>query len=384
MPMPKVVHLTTVHHPYDPRIYHKECVSLKNAGFDVTLIAQEAENEANNDAIHHIPLKKYNSRLQRMIFGSLDLLKKAKALDADVYHFHDPELLPVAWLLKKENNVVIYDIHEDYVTSIMQKDYMNRPLKKAIATAYKYMEKFFARDFQLCLAEKYYKDIYPDGVCILNYPTVNEKFLHYTRDYDAVENKLLYTGNVSVVRGARIHAEIPMIDENVSVHFVGKCPSELAEEMKTIAGKNSDNLHIEGIDRFIEKEVIENRYLNTNWLAGIALFPPTDHYMKKELTKFFEYMNAGLPIICSNFPVWKNFVEKYECGIAVDPFDENEIKQAISYLRNNPQAAREMGENGKKAVTKELNWQKEEQKLIAWYQELLNVPKTHVQKGMTE
>jgi len=107
--------------------------------------------------------------------------------------------------------------------------------------------------------------------------------------------------------------------------------------------------------------------------------------MKKELTKFFEYMNAGLPIICSDFPVWKKFVEKHECGIAVDPYDENEIKQAIQYLRNNPDAARKMGENGKKAVTLELNWHTEEQKLIAWYNELLGQPNTEpVQKGMTE
>src|SRR5690625_6021755 len=78
--------------------------------------------------------------------------------------------------------------------------------------------------------------------------------------------------------------------------------------------------------------------MSHNWLAGIALFPPTEHYMKKELTKFFEYMNAGLPIICSHFPQWKTFIDKYNCGIAVDPYDEdrkstrlNSSHVAISY-----------------------------------------------------
>lgn len=385
----KVVHLTTVHHPYDPRIYHKELASLKKAGFDVTLIAQSPDEPQQNegqkeDLIRHIPIPTYNSRLKRMVLGSLELYKKAKAKQADVYHFHDPELLPVGWLLKRSDNVVIYDIHEDYVTSIMQKDYMSYPMKKIVASLYKKMEKFFAKDMKYCLAEKYYKDMYPDGVCILNYPTVNENFINHKRDEDTLENKLLYTGNVSDVRGARIHAQLPTIDDEISVHFVGKCPADLAEEMKAIAGKNEDRLHFEGIDRFVEKEVIEERYLERNWLAGIALFPPTDHYMKKELTKFFEYMNAGLPIICSNFPVWKNFVEKYQCGIAVDPYDEHEIKQAIAYLRNNPKRAREMGENGKKAVIHELNWQSEEEKLIAWYNKLLNKEANMVQEGMTQ
>ena len=143
--------------------------------------------------------------------------------------------------------------------------------------------------------------------------------------------------------------------------------------MYEAAGDKKANLKIEGIDQFIEKEVIEDRYLQTNWLAGIALFPPTEHYMKKELTKFFEYMNAGLPIICSNFPVWEKFMETYQCGIAVDPYDDEAIKKAISYLKNNPEEAKRMGENGKKAVVEELNWYTEEQKLISWYHELLDL-----------
>lgn len=370
----RVVHMTTVHHPYDPRIYHKECMSLANAGFDVMLIAQRAESEVDEKKpIKHLPLKNYTSRLKRMLSGTREAYKKAKSLNADVYHFHDPELLPVAWLLKKKNNIVIYDIHEDYVTSILQKDYLSRPIKKMIAAAYKYMEKFFTRHFQLCLAEKYYKEMYPDGELILNYPTVNEKFMKHDRGSSPQEDKLLYTGNVSHVRGALFHAKIPLIDKQTEVHFVGKCPSDLAKEMEEVAGAERDRLQIEGIDRFIEKEVIEERYLERNWLAGIALFPPTEHYMKKELTKFFEYMNAGLPVICSDFPVWKKFIETYECGIAVDPNNDEEIKRAIQFLRSNPEQAKQMGENGKRAVQKHLNWSTQEEKLVNWYDALLEL-----------
>ncbi|WP_405097452.1 glycosyltransferase [Oceanobacillus sp. FSL H7-0719] len=377
----RVVQLTTVHHPTDPRIYHKESKSLKKAGFDVTLIAQTNENDNIQDKpIRHIPLKKYNSRIKRMTIGIYDAYKKAKYLKADVYHFHDPELLPVGWLLKRKDNVVIYDIHEDYTTSILQKDYASMPMKKLLAKFYKWMERFFARDAALCLAEKYYKDIYPTGVCILNYPMTNDKFLNSKREGPA-EYKLLYTGNVTLERGAMEHARIPLLDEDIEVHIVGKCPSSIAEKMYQAAGDNKERLLIEGIDQFIEKEVIESHYLNTNWLAGIALFPPTEHYMKKELTKFFEYMNAGLPIICSNFPEWEKFMETYECGIAVDPYDDEAVKEAISYLRNNPEEARRMGENGKRAVKEELNWGTEEEKLIAWYNELLGQA-TRKQEGI--
>ncbi|WP_085506204.1 glycosyltransferase [Thalassobacillus devorans] len=367
----QVVHLTTVHHPYDPRIFHKECKSLQRAGYDVTLIAQKDDNGGLADKpIRHIPVKKYNSKLKRMLFGTWQVYRKAKKMDADVYHFHDPELLPVGWLLKKKDNIVIYDIHEDYITSILQKDYMKPAVKKAVAAVYKVMEKIFTRKMELCLAEKYYKDIYPTGTCILNYPTVNEKFINHKREGEA-EDKVIYTGNVTEVRGALFHAKLPVIDESLSVHFVGKCPKPLAEKMYEVAGDRKDQLVIEGIDRFIEKEVIEDRYLSRNWLAGVALFPPTEHYMKKELTKFFEYMNARLPVICSDFPVWKEFIEKHECGIAVDPYDDEAIRNALDYLRAHPEEAKQMGENGKKAVMEELGWQTQEQKLISWYQRLL-------------
>lgn len=367
----KVVHMTTVHHPYDPRIYHKEVKSLHNAGFDVTYIAKASEEGMNKSEVNHIPIKNYRRRWKRMIFGAWEAYQKAKSIHAHIYHFHDPELMPAAWLLKKKNNIVIYDIHEDYYTSIMQKEYLSKPLRKIAAFLYKRMEQFFTKDMELCLAEKYYKDIYPNGVCVLNYPTINNRFLEHNRNNDVREDKVLYTGNVTVDRGALIHARIPQIDKRITVQMVGKCPSSLAQKMYEIAGEEKGRINIEGIDRFVEKEVIEDYYLDHHWLAGIALFPPTDHYMKKELTKFFEYMNAGLPIICSDFPVWKSFVEQHQCGIAVDPYNDEEIKAAIQYLREHPEEAKKMGENGKKAVMEQLNWKTQEEILISWYHDLL-------------
>src|SRR5690625_3774375 len=166
----RVVHMTTVHHPYDPRIYYKQCLSLKKAGFDVTLIAQGDTNDQRVKSVNHIRLKKYQSRIKRMLFGVFSAYKEAKKLQADIYHFHDPELLIVGWLLKKKDNIVIYDIHEDYVTSILQKKYLPKVLRRFLASVYKLLEKWLTRKMELCLAEKYYQEIYPQGKCILNYP----------------------------------------------------------------------------------------------------------------------------------------------------------------------------------------------------------------------
>src|SRR5690625_1091629 len=242
----RAVHMTTVHHPYDPRIYHKECYSLVKAGFDVTLIAQASTETAQTyEDITHIPVKTYTNRVKRMIFGSIAAYRQAKKLQADVYHFHDPELLLIGWLLKKKDNVVIYDIHEDYVTGILQKEYMSRPLRQFAAKLYQWVEKIFTRKMELCLAEKYYYDRYGRGTCILNYPLLQEPVLQPDQGEEPLADKLVYTGNVTTERGALIPAKIPALDPQATGHFVGKCPRELAEEMYEVAGDQRAQLEIE-------------------------------------------------------------------------------------------------------------------------------------------
>lgn len=372
----RVVHITTVHNPHDPRIYYKQCLSSAKGGYETYLIAPPATPKlAESNGVIHIQLKKRTNRLKRMTFGAWEAYRKAKRLQADIYVFHDPELMWVGALLKQKDNTVIYDIHEDYVTSMMQKPYLAKPFRIFFAKTYRLVETVLTRKMELSLAEKYYEQFYPEGMKILNYPLINERFLQIDRSKQPIVDKLLYTGNVTEERGSLLHARLPFIDQQITVQFVGKCDGEIAAEMKREAGEYADRLQFEGIDQFVLKERIEEYYMNENWLAGIAIFPPTEHYMKKELTKFFEYMNAGLPIICSNFPAWKAFIDRYECGITVDPADDVQIKEAIETLRNNPNLARQLGENGRQAIANELNWQKEEAKLLVWYNKLIQKKK---------
>src|SRR5690625_2161269 len=362
-----VVHITTVHTSFDTRIFYKECKSLVDKGLENYLIHTEFkdfdEKKFKDNNIKPILIKKQKKRIHRMFKSSKKALEAALKIEADIYHIHDPELLLITSQLKKTGATVIYDMHEDYYTSIIQKKYIPKPLRFLIANAFTIYERIKTRNLIIVLAEKYYGEKYPEGVPVLNYPILQES---KTLSFEA-NNRLLYTGNVTKDRGANIHAIIPSYVKGITVRFVGRCAKTLATEMMQHAGKQGA-LEFHGIDKFIPREEIDKEYTNEKWLAGLAIFPPTEHYKKKELTKFLEYMNAGLPIIASDFPEWRKFIEKHKCGILVKHDDNEQIKAAIDFLKNNPDKGLEMAKNGQNAVLEELNWNREAEKLAELYE----------------
>ena len=105
--------------------------------------------------------------------------------------------------------------------------------------------------------------------------------------------------------------------------------------------------------------------------AGIVTFHPLPNHIDAQPNKMFEYMSAGLPIITSNFPLWKEIVEGNNCGICINPLEPKEIAQAIEYIITHPKEAEQMGQNGKKAVLEKYNWGVEEKKLFEVYKGLM-------------
>jgi glycosyltransferase involved in cell wall biosynthesis len=104
---------------------------------------------------------------------------------------------------------------------------------------------------------------------------------------------------------------------------------------------------------------------------GLVCLRPEPRYSIALPVKLFEYMAAGLPVIASNFPLWKEIVEGNECGMTVNPLDPKEIAGAIEYLLEHPALRRKMGENGRQAVLEKYNWETEGKKLLELYEELL-------------
>src|SRR5664280_1729700 len=144
--MIKVCILTTVHSPFDIRIFQKEAKSLVKAKYDVTIIAQHDKEEI-IDGVNIINLQKPRNRITRMTKTVLSAYRKALQIDADIYHFHDPELIPIGLLLKKRGKHVIYDVHEDYYEDIKLKRWLPDYFRTLVAVIFKKYELFASRKF---------------------------------------------------------------------------------------------------------------------------------------------------------------------------------------------------------------------------------------------
>jgi len=141
-----IVHITSAHPAYDTRIFYKECRSLTKEGYQVTLCVPHTREEL-IDGVRILPVTLRKGRLLRMLTSTFDVFRKALQLHADLYHFHDPELVPLGLLLMAMGKRVIYDIHEDVPRSILSRDYMHPMARRVISWLFERLENFAATRF---------------------------------------------------------------------------------------------------------------------------------------------------------------------------------------------------------------------------------------------
>lgn len=370
--MKKVCHITTVHKIQDVRIFHKECVSLAKNGFDVTLIA--FGSDAFNDIMFgvkrislFVPVK---NRLDRFLRRSKAVYEKALEVDACIYHFHDPELLPIGLKLKKAGKKVIFDSHEFYGEQIAGKKYIPKLLRLLLIKAYKKYEKYVCKRLdaviQVCTLDgkDYFENRAKRTEFIANYPVYQSNVKIKKEEFES-RDSVVHVGTLSYNRGI-YHLVYAAKAANTKLILAGnfispKYQSELS------ATDQFSNVDYKG---FINKDEMEDIFNQS--FAGISTLLNVNQYHKIDTlpTKVYDYMAAGLPVVISKTKHSVEMVEKYRFGITVNPKEVNEIKDAILFLRENKAVAREMGENGRKAFKRFFNWQIEERKLINLYNSL--------------
>lgn len=369
--MTKVCHITCAHPKEDVRIFRKECVSLANAGYDVSLV-QQGESYVKS-GVHLVGFGVVpSSRLKRMLQTSRLAYKKALAVDADIYHLHDPELLSYALKLKRKGKKVIFDSHEFYAEQIKHKTYIPRPFRGPVAKLYAMRQKRILRKIDGLVFPCFMDGKNPFGgqyrkmALINNVPLQEELYDRYDPTVPKWENTVCHIGSLTHNRGIT-HLVKAAETANCTVCLGGKFESPEYEARIRSLPEFSRVNYLGPLDR---EQVLQTLQKSR---VGIATLLNVGQYSRlcNLPTKVYEYMALSIPSVLSDTPYNRQVVEKYQIGICVDPANPEEIAKAIRYLLDNPEVARQMGENGRKAIKEEFNWSVEEKKLFALYEDIL-------------
>jgi len=367
----RVAVLSSVHLPFDTRIFQKQARALAAGGYDVTLVVPHSRDET-VDGVKLRALPRPGSRLRRMLAGPPRVLREALRLRADVYHFHDPELIPVGLILKALRKRVIYDVHEDVPKSILGKPYLSPAAVRPLAAASRVVEQVASRAFDLVVLAR--DDIaesfrhHPRTLLIRNYPS-RTAFPAVARvERGDGEFLIAYSGGLTLGRGAEQMVEaLVRIPERVKARLVifGKFgPAALEDQLRAHPG--FARVDYRG---WVAYETLPAQLARAD--AGIVCFQPEPNNVNAGPTKLFEYMACGLPVVASNFPLWREVIEGHDCGICVDPTDPAAIAAALTHLADDPARRRSMGENGRRAVLQVYNWEAEAERLLQSYDRLL-------------
>lgn len=303
--------------------------------------------------------------MARMFKATERVFQKGLSLQADVYHLHDPELLPIGLRLKRLGKTVIFDSHEDLPAQIRSKPYLGPVSLRVLSIAAGLFMNYACRRLDGIVAatptiRDKFLPLNARTVDVNNYPVPDE--LYVGASWDERQLEVCYVGDITAGRGIR---EIVRACESVETPVrltIGGSFSEpaLEAEVRTYPGWGRVNML-----GFLSRDRV--REILGRCMAGLVTLHPQVNYLDALPVKMFEYMAAGIPVIASDFPLWRKIVEGSGCGICVDPRNPRAISKAIDYLVNHPKDARAMSANGRQAVLQRYNWGSEEEKLRKFY-----------------
>jgi glycosyltransferase involved in cell wall biosynthesis len=345
------------------------CRSLSSV-YSVSLVVADGNGDEQKEGVNIYDVGAVNGgRLKRMTKTVKLIFLKAKLLDSDLYHLHDPELIPIGLKLKRAGKSVIFDSHEDIPKQILGKYYFSKPVLWVISKAFSVYEQYACKRFDGVIAatppiRDKFKCFCRNTVDINNFPRLEE--LVNEIPWDKKKGEVCYVGTIASNRGIReITTAMGIVRSNTRLNLCGafRRPG-LEDSVKSDSGWQNVNYY-GYVNRVGVREVLERS------VAGLVILHPLVNYIDSLPVKMFEYMSAGLPVIASDFPLWREIITENNCGLLVDPLEPSEIAKAIDTIAMQLAEAQCMGSNGRKAVTDKYNWNIEEKKLFEFYDNVI-------------
>lgn len=315
------------------------------------------------------PVPVSGSRLHRMLFLPWWLFRESLARKADFRHLHDPELLPMGILLALLGERVIYDVHEDLPGSILTRYWIPAPARRIVASLAWLLEKaamMILAGFvpaTPAIARRFLADRLQ---VVQNFPRL-EEFAQYTgiRTPSSEVALFAYVGALSDQRGAiEMLDALALTPPHYRLVIMGVvAPEELYARMTSHPAWPR-------VSYLGQRPREEATQLLMSAHAGLVLFHPSPNHVEAQPNKLFEYMAAGLPVIASDFPLWRELIVGQACGLVVNPLDPTSIARAMIAIIDDGAEAAAMGGRGRAAVHTRLNWSHEGAGLLRFYSRL--------------
>ena len=356
--------LTGLYKRDDVLMFTRQGKSLVNAGHKVTYVVCDREADEVVDGISIVSTGfKPKNRLDRFLNTTRRVLKKAKIVDADIYQVSDPEMIGIVKPLKRLKKKVVFNLREFYPDIIKTKPYLPPKLAKLVSSYYDkklgcYLKCYDAvitvTDWILEEIEKRYS--LANAYCITNFPVIDDTFSLTIEEYINRGNVFFYEG--TIYKTSRQEVVFKALEKIPSIrYFMAGVIETGCEYIKELPYWENvifkDGFKQSELPELFSKASIANTFRDFEGRDG-----------SYGVIKVFESMAAGIPVLYSDVPLYRGIVKKYNCGICVNPNDENSIYEALSYLVNNKEIAYQMGQNGRKAVEKEYNWSVEAIKFL--------------------
>lgn len=371
---PLIIHFTTVHPRTDTRIRVKEVATLvREFDAEVCLYVQDGLGDEMDifDGFRIVDTgPRPKGRLRRMVFGAWRMYRAVQRANPAVAHFHDPELLPWAFLLRLQGIKMIYDMHEDLPRQLRHKAYLSPLASRGLSLLTELLEWLALRVLKhVIVVVPAMQARFPrrDTTLIANFPSLAEFPVVAEDERLRSPGRFVYVGGITGVRGiAEMVDGISLVgDDRAGLCLLGAFSEPLLEsQMRARTGWR----RVEYFGWSSRKRVVAEL---SRACAGLVLLHPSPQYLISYPVKMFEYMAAGLPVIASDFPLWREIVDGAGCGLLVDPQDPQAIAGAMQWILDNPEESEAMGQRGRAAVEERYNWEAESEKLIALYRRLL-------------
>jgi len=364
----KICHISTVHSALDVRIFYRECKHLAENNYDVTLIAKHQQNEVIDD-VNIVRFPETNSRLVRVFILSFYMFYMALRQKADIYHFHDPELMFIGFLLRLLGKRVVYDVHEDLPKQVYNKTYVNKSLKPILSFLIKKTEAFFTTfyDGVVTVVPSIYDRFIQNNkqtIMFRNFPDIKQidKIEAVKKERDKFV--IIYPGSLSKIRGV---GDLIKVVE----HFHGKVELWLFGKW---VNKSFEN-HCASLagwkyTKYFGRKPLDEvyKYIKVADMGAHIIHDVPSHRIGYPV-KGFDFMACQKSFIVSDIGNKRELFDEY--ALFVEPGNIEDIKQKIVMLMEDKKLSLRLAEQGRIKIEESYNIDNEVKALLNFYEHIL-------------